>query len=148
MSDISGWFLTNKDVISGIASMTAVIGLFATALALFKNARQSRAQAIYEIQRDARKESATLFESEEVAKALLGQRVEPINATVGSALNFYASVYQMRRLGVLDDRLFGPFRAELRVLVRNDRAWECFERVRSGLDRGFVDLAEELRNQN
>jgi len=139
------WFTDYKDVIAGFASFATIVGLLATAAAIVVAAiqlnlqrLQNKAQAMYEIQRDARAEAWRLLADDSLARAVYGQIPDKGRAAVASALNFYSAAFQMRQHRVLDDRLWRLLASELPDLlapVENRRLWE---RIKKGFDQNFV----------
>ena len=125
------WFADNKDAISGLSDFAGMIALFATAIALgitayqvYRNIAFNKAKAIYEIHRDARETTTSIFSDPVVYKGIFGVELDDgakVRSAWGQVFNFYAAVYQQWRLDVIDDRLWEQFEREInQFLIQDD----------------------------
>lgn len=127
--------------------LLAALALFVTAYQIALGRRQLRARSIYEIQRDARAAALQLLADPDLAPRLFGREVRSRDralAGIGQLFNFYASVWQQHRMGVIDGRLWAPFRDEVETLLRLPLARE-FWATKVGTqayDGGFEAVVE------
>lgn len=117
------WFTDNQDAISGLSDLAGMVALFATAIALgiaalqlYRNIAFNKARSIYEIHRDARETTTSIFSNPVVYQGIFGVELDDdalVRSAWGQIFNFYAAVYQQWRLKVIDDRLWGQFENEI-----------------------------------
>ncbi len=139
------WFVRYKDVIGGIAGLATAVGLIATATAITLAAVQirqqrelSRAQAAYEVQRDAREFAWQLLADATLATAVFGSEPDKGRAAVATVINFYSAVFQMRKHGVLGDPIWTLFAAELTGMLQREQARQIWDDVKGSFDPAFV----------
>lgn len=139
------WFVRYKDVIGGIAGLATAIGLLATAAAISLAAVQirqqrelSRAQAAYEVQRDAREFAWQLIADATLATAVFGREPDKGRAAIASVVNFYSAVFQMWRHGVLGSPIWTLFEGELTAMLQREEAREIWDEIKGGFDPAFV----------
>lgn len=139
------WFTHYKDVISGIAGIATAVGLLATSVAISLAAiqvreqrRLNRANAIYEVQRDAREFAWQLINEPALAAAVYGRQPDKGKAAIASAFNFYSAVFQMRQHGVLNERLWNFFADDFRRMLEGDRPKKQWASSKEHFDPRFV----------
>ena len=148
------WFTDYKDVIAGIAGIATAIGLIATALALAVGAMQirqqrhlARAQAVYEIQRDAREMTWLLVKEDSLAEAVYGGVPDKRKVAIGTSINFYSAAFQMWKDSVLDDALWNLFAEDLVDILQGPEALTQWLRAKDkeAFDKKFVEDVERRR---
>lgn len=156
INETGGFFTTHRDIISGVASIAGVISLTFAAIALFRNAVQvrrntqvSQASAIYKIQKDAREMAQLLLQDDKLAKDILSREIthdDRVLAAVGQLFNFYAAVFQQKRLEVLDDQLWRPIKVEMGAFLGTARAQQFWnvKKSKGEYDSEFTALVDEI----
>ncbi len=149
LKELNGELMLYKEVVSFIAAAIGIIALFFTAIQIRRNSKQIKANSIYEIQKDARIAASELFENKGIYKSMLAKEMKMKDKSyhlIGKYFNFYASVYQQRRLNVIDGRIWKPFLAEMQQFLEMDLA-KKFWKKKKGLgqyDKGFTKLVNKL----
>lgn len=142
---VTSWFTENKDTISGIAGMATTIGLLATSIALvvattqLRRQRQlSKAQAIYEIQRDARDASWRLASDDVLYQSVSGKPADKAGVAIGTSINFYAAAFQMWQHGVMEKELWNLLARELVGMLELQKPKQRWSDAKELYDSRFV----------
>lgn len=156
LASIEAYLKAHETLVSAGSDIASVVALILTAIALgftgwqvHGNNRQVKARSIYDIQKDAREVASRFFQDPEIAKNLLSKEISTMDllfAQVGQFFNFYAAVYQQKRLGVIDDRLWKPFATEIEFFLQLPKTQEFWNAKRESeeYDPAFVEIVNEI----
>jgi hypothetical protein len=144
------WFTDYRDIIAGIAGIATAIGLLVTAVALVVAAIQireqrwlNRANAVYEIQSDARELAWQLINDPILATAVYGDAPDKKQAAIGTTINYYSAVFQMWQHRVLDDYLWGLLAMDFIKILGLDQFQTQWAATKGSFDPRFVDDIEQ-----
>ena len=142
---VINWFTHYKDVIAGVAGIATAVGLLATSVAIFLAAiqireqrRLNRANAVYEVQRDARQFAWQLLDDPMLATAVYGKAPDKSRAAIATAINFYSSVFQMRQHGVLNEYLWRLFAEDFMKMLEREQPKKQWNDSLDSFDACFV----------
>jgi len=123
-----GFLGSNESAITAIAGIATAVGVLLAAISLKSSERQVEATTVYNIQKDARDLLEKIRNDPEVFDYLRSYNetnsyssnvVQKAQTDVVLIIQFYSSVYNQHRDGILSDKFWQPFSEEMCDFIRS-----------------------------
>jgi hypothetical protein len=120
---------TVADIFSTLASIAIILSLAVATVQIYQTKNHSKAQAVYAALKDVRDLTAA--------------------ADMGKRFNLYYALYEQKRLGVWDNEMWGPVKADIRAAFTGEATGEAakayWSKNKGNFPSNFQTLIDRLR---
>ena len=114
--------LDNANLISLVASVATVVGLFLAWLSLRRTAQSVQASTLMQVHRDSRDLTDRILRAPNLVEVLQGtedkSKCPEAGTIVAMMHSHYAAIFYQWKNGTLDDRFWPAFRGEMKQFAR------------------------------